>query len=121
MTEDEEFDAISDLIDQHPIGRPMSRTGGEPPHKWSWCGLCTVWTLLCGRCGNNVCGAGIGEEMGPEPGTTIPCRRCEDAYQQWKAYDGPIDDSSVCPDPNNCDPSQSVDMDARETAQKTPT
>jgi hypothetical protein len=61
-------------------------------HEWSWCSLCEIWTTVCGTCGNNVCNGGMGEEMGPEPGTMIPCRSCESAYQMWKNYKGNISD-----------------------------
>ncbi len=50
-------------------------------HYWSYCAHCETETVICGRCGNNCCNGGYGEEIGPEPGTTMQCRACSSAYE----------------------------------------
>ena len=57
-------------------------------HRWIFCETCDIETVVCGRCGNNVCNGGSGE-VGNGKGGTKPCPECESAYQLWKAT--PID------------------------------
>jgi hypothetical protein len=57
-------------------------------HYWHRCDMCGP-TVMCGRCGNNCCNGGYGEEIGPEAGTTMTCRACPSAYEmQDAAYGG---------------------------------
>jgi hypothetical protein len=50
-------------------------------HYWSYCSHCDTKVVICGRCGNNCCNGGYGEELGPEPGELITCRACPSAYE----------------------------------------
>lgn len=53
-------------------------------HYWSYCNLCDCKMVVCGRCGNNCCNGGYGQEIGPEPGTMIDCRACPEAYEMQR-------------------------------------
>jgi hypothetical protein len=57
----------------------------EYGHYWSYCHHCRARMVICGRCGNNCCNGGYGEEIGPEPGTTMKCRACPSAYDMQDA------------------------------------
>lgn len=57
---------------------------GDTPHYWSYCDHCDREVVICGHCGNNTCNGGSGEEIGPNPGETIPCRACGSAHELYQ-------------------------------------
>jgi len=50
-------------------------------HRWEYCGHCERMTVICGKCGNNMCNGGRGEFYVEGLDEMIPCPGCESAYQ----------------------------------------
>ena len=53
----------------------------DKPHYWCFCNHCDAAIVVCGRCGNNCCNGGYGEEIDQESGELTPCRLCPSAYK----------------------------------------
>jgi uncharacterized CHY-type Zn-finger protein len=56
---------------------------GEPiAHRWSYCSHCRRDMVICGKCGNNCCNGGYGNDG--------KCDACPSAYEEQDRADAII-------------------------------